>query len=76
MVYLLQGKSLLRNLKLAESEHLVFDIYLSGIVAMQLHPGVGRNNGHGYAAPAKSVEECADMALEMIEVRRKVMANE
>ena len=64
----------MRKLPLAENEHITFDIYFSGIVAMQQHPGIGRSNGHGFAAPAKSVEECADLALEMIETRRNVMA--
>lgn len=67
----------MKNLPLDKSEHITFDIYFSGIVAMQQHPGIGvKKDGYERTAPAKSVEECADLALSMIEVRRKVMDNE
>lgn len=65
----------MRKLPLAENEHITFDIYFSGIVAMQQHPGAGlKKEGYDKAADKLSVEECADIALEMIEVRRQVMA--
>ena len=56
-------------------EELVFDVYFASIVSMaHCHPANGRSNGHATAPEAKSVEDCADIALNMIEVRRRVMA--
>ncbi len=66
----------MRKTKLEQSEQITFDIFFSGIVAMQEHPGIGRSNGVALAPPKKSVPECADLALEMIEVRRQVMGND
>lgn len=52
---------------------LTWDVYFASIASMSKHPGTGRSNGYG-TAPAVSIEDAADTALEMIEVRRKVLA--
>ena len=59
----------MRELTLQPDEILVFDIFLAGIVSMNLHPGTTRDKPSG-----RTMEECADIALEMIEMRRKVMS--
>lgn len=62
----------MRNVELLEDEEHIFDIYFAGTVSMaHCHPACGRSNGIA-VAPKLTVEECADIALEMIEVRRKV----
>jgi hypothetical protein len=64
----------LRSIELDESEVLVFDVFFASVTSMaHCHPGNGRSNGYAAAPPKLSVEECADLALEMIEVRRKVL---
>lgn len=65
----------MRQLELDVDEILVFDIFFAGIVSMaHCHPANGRSNGFAEAPPKKSIEDCADVALEMIEVRRRVLA--
>lgn len=61
----------MRNLKLREYEKATFDVFFASIASIAHHPAAGRDNGHGKAT-VRTVEECADVALEMIEVRRKV----
>lgn len=52
---------------------MVFDIFFAGVVSMaHCHPGAGRSNGHGIADKL-SIEECAQVALQMIEERRKYL---
>lgn len=64
----------MRKLSLTSDEHMIFDIFFAGTVSMaHCHPAAGRSNGFA-EAPTKTVEECADIALEMIEVRRKVLS--
>lgn len=66
----------MRTTRLAADERVVFDIFFAGIVSMaHCHPGAGRSNGYAQAPPIKSIDGCADLALEMIEKRREVMAN-
>lgn len=48
-------------------EYFTFDMYFASLAAMQLHPGVGRNGHVG-----KSLEECKDMAIEMLKLRRSI----
>lgn len=56
-----------------DQEILVWDIFYSGIVTMaHCHPGNGRSNGYAEAPGKLSLEECADIATGMIEIRRKV----
>lgn len=45
----------------------VFDIYFASLCALTLHPGYERE---GTERP--SIEECAQLALEMIEEREKI----
>lgn len=59
-----------------QNEQMVFDVFFAGVVAMaHCHPGSGAHRtGYDMPAPKLSIKECADLALEMIEVRRQVMA--
>lgn len=54
---------------------MVFDIFFAGIVSMaHCHPGAGvKKEGYDRAGRALSIAACADLALEMVEVRRQVM---
>jgi hypothetical protein len=49
-------------------ERIAFDMFLASIVSMQFHPGAGTKEHHRL-----SIEECKDMALEMITARRAVL---
>jgi hypothetical protein len=51
-------------------ERIAFDMFLASIVSMQFHPGAGTKEHHRL-----SIEECKDMALEMIAARRAVFAD-
>lgn len=66
----------MRKLALRSDERVVFDIFFAGIVSMaHCHPGAGvKKEGYDRAGKALSIEGCADLALEMIETRRKIMA--
>lgn len=48
-------------------EKLAFDVYFSTLVGWQFHPGASRDG-----AVRLSLEECADMALRMLNIRRQV----
>lgn len=53
---------------------MVFDVYFASIVSMaHCHPGAGRKGNYDKPAPKLSLEECADVALKMLAVRRRVM---
>ena len=46
----------------------VFDLYFCSVVSMQFHPGSG-TRGH----TALSLEECAQIALEMLILRNRLI---
>jgi len=48
-------------------EQVAFDMYFASIVSMQHHPGAGTKEHQKL-----SLEECRDIALEMIELRNEV----
>lgn len=52
-----------------ESEHFAFDMYFASVASMQFHPGAGTKEHHKL-----SIEECKDMALQMVVARRSVFA--
>lgn len=52
---------------LYESELLTFDMYFSSICSMQYHPGAGTKEHK-----ALSIDECKDIALQMIHARRGI----
>jgi hypothetical protein len=58
---------------LEPEEHMVFDVYFAGVVAMNLHPGIGRSNGHGTAPAKMDLQECAGLVLDMIRIRRHIL---
>lgn len=51
-----------------DSERIVFDLYFSSVTSMQFHPGAGTKE-HARL----SLEECRDIALKMLELRREVL---
>ncbi len=64
----------MRNVRLDIEEQMVFDVYFPGIVSMaHCHPANGRSNGHATAPEKLTIEQCADVALAMIEIRRRVL---
>lgn len=57
---------------LKDDEVIVFDMYFAGIVSMaHCHPGTTRD-----AALNLSLEACADKAMKMVDLRRKIIAGE
>lgn len=56
---------------LAPHEHTAFDVYFASLATMRVHPGAGTK---GHEAP--TLEECRDMALDMIRIRRDVLRKE
>lgn len=55
-------------LQLTDEEVRVFDMYFAGVVSMNLHPGTTRD-----AAPGRTLEDCADIAMDMLRVRREYL---
>lgn len=53
------------------AELAAFDIYFASIRSMQFHPGAGTREHVRLSA-----KECADAALEMLAIRREVMAGQ
>lgn len=49
------------------NEFLTFDMYFASVCSMQFHPGSG-TKGHA----ALSIEECRDVAINMIKARREI----
>lgn len=58
-------------MKPSDSELMAFDVYFASIRSMQFHPGAGTREHK-----ALSAKECADAALEMLQVRREIMKRE
>lgn len=56
-------------MRLHEDEHLTFDMYFASLASMQVHPGAGTKDHRKL-----TLEECRDMALQMITIRRGVVA--
>lgn len=55
-----------------DDEAFVFDAYFAGIVSMaHCHPGTTRDAGLNL-----SLDACAKKALEMVEIRRSIMAGD
>lgn len=60
------------EIKLTWDEESAFDVFFASVVSMaHCHPAAGRSNGYG-VAPSKTIQECKDIALEMVAVRREV----
>lgn len=53
---------------LSPDEKVAFDVYFASVTSMQYHPGAGTKE-HARL----SLEECRDVATEMIALRRKVI---
>lgn len=56
---------------LSPEEHIPFDMYFASIASMQVHPGAGAKEHR-----ALTLDECKEMALAMIDIRRAVTAQE
>jgi len=54
--------------KIEEHEHITFDMYFCSLASMQVHPGAGTK-----LHEKLSLEECRDMAINMLEIRRRLM---
>lgn len=50
-------------------EYISFDMYFASLCSMQVHPGAGTKEHRKL-----TLQECRDMALEMLEIRRKAIA--
>jgi len=48
-------------------ERVAFDMYFASLCSMQVHPGAGTKEHRKL-----TLEECRDMALEMVRIRREV----
>ena len=55
-------------MELHPTEFLPFDLFFASVVGMNLHPGMERDG-----AKRRSLNECAMLALNMIEVRRQLI---
>jgi hypothetical protein len=53
---------------LSPDEKVAFDVYFASVTSMQYHPGAGTKD-HARL----SLEECRDVAAQMIALRRKVI---
>ena len=53
---------------LSPDEKVAFDVYFASVTSMQYHPGAGTKD-HARL----SLEECLDVAAQMIALRRKVI---
>jgi hypothetical protein len=53
---------------LRDDEHISFDMYFASLMSMQVHPGAGTKEHRRL-----TMEECRDMALQMVEIRRNVL---
>jgi hypothetical protein len=56
---------------LSPEEHIPFDMYFASLASMQVHPGAGTKEHK-----ILSLDECKEMALAMIDIRRAVTAQE
>lgn len=54
----------------SENEIFAFDCYFASLASMQVHPGAGTKDHR-----KMTLEECRDMAIQMIDIRRKVQEN-
>ncbi len=53
---------------LSPDEKVAFDVYFASVTSMQYHPGAGTKD-HARL----SLEECRDVAVKMVELRREVV---
>lgn len=56
---------------LKPDERLTFDMYFASLASMQVHPGAGAKEHRKL-----TLEECRDMALQMLAIRRELIAGE
>lgn len=56
---------------ISTDEQLTFDMYFASVVSMQMHPGAGTKEH-----TKLSLEECRDIALQMVVIRRTVTLQE
>lgn len=57
-------------MSLPPDEWIAFDMYFASLASMQVHPGAG-TRGH----VPKPLDDCAEMALEMLAIRRQVLGH-
>ena len=54
-----------------QGEKIVFDLYFASVTSMQFHPGAGTKEHKKL-----DIEECRDIALKMLEIRRNLLDRE
>lgn len=54
---------------LHDDERVSFDVYFASLMSMQMHPGAGTKEHQKL-----TLEDCRDVALQMIAIRREVIA--
>lgn len=53
---------------LSSDERIAFDMYFASLCSMQVHPGAGMKG-----QVALTFHQCSEKALEMLEIRRKII---
>jgi hypothetical protein len=53
---------------LQPDERLTFDMYFASLASMQVHPGAGTKEHR-----KMTLDECRDMALQMLDIRRNLI---
>lgn len=56
---------------LTTNESMAFDVYFASVTSMQYHPGAGTKEHRRL-----TLEECRDIALDMIELRRQIVVED
>jgi hypothetical protein len=56
---------------LSPDEYVPFDMYFCSLASMQMHPGAGTKDHRKL-----SLDECGELAVEMVRIRRKVTKEE
>lgn len=57
------------RVRLEQDEITPFDVFFASIASMATHPGTTRDK-----APERTMQWCADKALEMVLIRREVLS--
>ena len=58
-------------MNLNQDERIPFDMYFASLTSMQVHPGAGTKEHRKL-----TLEECCDMALAMLRIRRELIGGE
>jgi hypothetical protein len=56
---------------LSQDEKVAFDVYFASVTSMQFHPGSGKKDHEPL-----SLDDCRDVAMKMIEIRRNLIGSD